>query len=61
MRKKSEEIIEETRNTIFKELKDIHDYWGQNSFVEMIDFCNRNNLHTQKSILIHLMKPNRIK
>lgn len=51
----------ELKNYIFDDLVEIHNYWGTNSFIEMIDFCNRNNLHSQKSMLIDLMKPNRIK
>jgi len=60
MKEDFENIEEETKNYIFEELKDCHEYWGSNSLLEMIDFCNRNNLPQKKALLL-LMKPNRIK
>ncbi|MDR2954623.1 MAG: hypothetical protein LBV43_06040 [Prevotella sp.] len=56
-----EDIDTELKNYIFEELTEQYSYQGENCTVGMIDFCNRNNLHSQKKMLITLMKPDRIK
>ncbi len=56
-----ENINQEIRDYYFDLLKTEHEYWGENSLVEMIDFCARNQLHSIKSALTKLMQPDRIK
>jgi hypothetical protein len=56
-----EDINTELKDYIFEELAEQYSYRGQSCLIEMIDFCNSNNLHSQKKILITLMKPDRIK
>lgn len=57
----SKQINQETQNYVFEELRESHEYWGNNSLIEMMDFCHRNNLNKYKSILTILLKPDRIK
>ena len=45
----------ETQNLIFEELTDMYGYWGENNLLEMIDFCNRNQLYTQRKALTMLL------
>jgi len=61
MDKEEEKINQDIKDCIFRELVDRYEYWGESSLIEMIDFCNRNQLRIQKSILTKLLKPNRIK
>lgn len=56
-----EKIDKELKGYIFEDLRDLHDYWGENSFPDMLDFCSRNNLKAQKQSLLILMRPDRIK
>lgn len=58
---KVEDINAEILDTIFDDLKDLHDYWGEKKILQMLDFCNRNKLKHQKSILLTLMKTDRLK
>jgi len=54
-------INQETKDYIFEELTDMYGYWGENSLIEMIDFCNRNQLKSQQRTLTILLTPDRIK
>ena len=55
------EINKDVQDFIFNELVDMHDYWGENNCIEMIDFCKRNQLSELKKMITTLMKPDRIK
>ncbi|MDH6311052.1 hypothetical protein M2451_003862 [Dysgonomonas sp. PFB1-18] len=50
-----EDITADLKNYIFEELKESHDYWGENSLPDMLDFCKRNRLKSQKELLLILM------
>lgn len=51
----------ELKEYIFEDLRDLHNYWGENSLPDMLDFCSRNNLKSQKQTLLILMRPDRMK
>lgn len=40
----SRETVRLSQNEIFELLKTGHDYWGENTVHEMLDFCRRNKL-----------------
>lgn len=61
MKEKSVEIEQDIKDLMFERLKKDYEYWGENKILEMLDFCNRNNLHSEKETLQKLLKPNRIK
>lgn len=61
MKEKIQKIEEDVKGCVFNELVEKYDYWGENSLVEMIDFCKRNNLDIQKKVLTNLLRPNIIK
>lgn len=46
MKEEIKNINSEVKNYVFDDLVDMHDYWGENTLVAMIEFCNRNNLHS---------------
>lgn len=52
-----QEINSEVQDYIFEELTEMFDYWGENKLRDMIDFCNRNQLHSQKKTLTILLRP----
>jgi len=61
MKEEAENLIQDIKDLMYNDLKVKHDYWGESSILEMLDFCNRNNLHLQRKILLKLLKPNVIK
>jgi len=61
MKTEPKELRSEIQNFLFEEPTEMFDYWGENRLIDMLDFCNRNNLLPQKKTLINLMKTDRIK
>lgn len=52
------DIKTDVRNYIFDKLTNENEYWGKNELLEMIDFCNRNQLDLEKKILKQLLSLN---
>ncbi len=61
MKNEAEIIKREVQDLIFKALKDLYNYADNNSVVKMIAYCNINQLHREKNILITLLRTERIK
>lgn len=60
--------MEDSKNTqkdvqemIFEDLKELHDYWGENNRRDMLDFCARNQLRDYQKTLTILMRPDWMK
>ena len=53
-----EDINQGTQDFIFEELAEEYNYWGENNLLEMIDFCNRNNLKSRRRTLTLLLNLN---
>lgn len=58
---KKEAMLKDIQDSVFEKLKDIDNYWGENSILAMMDFCKRNNLELERKILMNVWKTDRLK